>query len=116
MMVFSEVHDWQKDKSVKQILVFPSQDAKDSFDDDFQTRVEDHGIEYASDSGIGAMYKLRAVMYWDGKWIPIIRCGVTGAKLWEYHLPLLTADDAFALCKNTLKDMIVKETNWSYWS
>ena len=83
MFCYSEIHNWQGESAVKQILVFPSELLKNEFDKEFAERLEKDGIEKASDSNAGAVYKLRAVK--NGKWeyIPVIRCGSSGEQLWE---------------------------------
>jgi len=84
MFIFSEINQaWQGDAAVKQILVFPTQLLKDEFEKTFAERVEEDGIEKASDSNAGAIYKLRAVLQSNGKYVAIIRCGNSGELLWE---------------------------------
>lgn len=84
MLHFSKIHDWQDDANVKQILVFPSVTAKVQFDvirdKHFATY---NNLKDFDDTGKGASYKLRAINSFDGDWIAIIRCGVTGIHLWE---------------------------------
>ena len=98
MIALSEVHDWQGESAVKQILVFPNQFAQALFANRFVDAVEKDGIEGASDSNLGAMYKIRAVLDSDGMWVGLIRCGVTGVMLLretapaeKYQLALLEA-------------------------
>lgn len=83
MFLFSEIHNWQGESAVKQILVFPSELLKNEFDKEFAERLEKDGIEKASDSNAGAVYKLRAVKDGNGDYIPVIRCGSSGELLWE---------------------------------
>ena len=102
MLVFSTVADWQGDAAVKQILVFPNQDMKDIFDKDFAALVEKEGIDKASDSNLGAIYKVRAVKNQKGLWTPLIRCGLSGAHLWESEYATYTTSN------NALKEAMVK--------
>ena len=85
MLVFSLVHNWKGDASVKQILVFPNYEAKMSFDTNMARRVSEYGADRASDSNAGAMYKIRAVLDNHGNYVPVLRCGVTGYSVWEAH-------------------------------
>lgn len=87
MFVFSEIHDYQDEPAVKQILVFHSQESKERFDGTFKELVDLNGKHIASDTGIGAIYKLRAVKNGNDKWDSVIRCGVTG-KLLSQRLDL----------------------------
>lgn len=82
MFTYSEIHDWQGEPAVKQILVFPSQLLKDEFDKEFALRVEKDG-EKASDSNAGAIYKIRAVLNGKGLWDGAVRCGSSGELLFE---------------------------------
>ena len=91
--IFSEQHSWQGNDAVQQILVLKDQESKDFFDVEFAKRVHDVGIENASDSHIGASLKLRAVKDVNGKWIPIIRCGVHGTLIQEFHTWFDTAEE-----------------------
>jgi hypothetical protein len=83
MFKFSEIHNWQEDPAVKQILVFPSQLLKDEFEKEFAIRVEKDGKDKASDSNAGAVYKIRAVKNGSGKWDGMVRCGSSGELLFE---------------------------------
>jgi hypothetical protein len=83
MFTFSKVHNWQDDSAVKQIRVFSSEEMKKIFDAEYAVRVAQYGTCIAGDSDIGAIYKLRAVKDSNDTWIPIIRCGFMGTKLWE---------------------------------
>lgn len=98
MMIFSKIHDWQGNDAVKQILVFPSEDAERQFQILFAEKVAEHGIEDASDTNLGACYKLRAVKNSDGRYVGLIRCGATGFLIAEdsrsyegYHTALAVA-------------------------
>jgi hypothetical protein len=83
MFKFSKIHNWQAEKAVKQILVFPTQLLKDEFEKTYAQRLEKDGIGKASDSNAGAVYKLRAVKEGTGEYVPMIRCGSSGELLWE---------------------------------
>lgn len=98
MFKFSTVHDWQNDTAVKQVLVFSSNEAKELFYSAYQGRILLDGVSNASDSGIGAVYKLRAVKDNTGKYIPLIRCGFTGKLLWENAEHFENYLDAIDVC------------------
>lgn len=83
MFKFSQIHDWQEDPAVKQILVFPSQLLKDEFEKEFALRVEKDGKDKASDSNAGAVYKIRAVKNGNDTWDGVVRCGSSGELLFE---------------------------------
>ncbi len=83
MFKFSEIHDWQEEPAVKQILVFPSQQHKDQFEKEFALRVEKDGKDKASDSNAGAIYKIRAVKNGKDTWDGVVRCGYSGELLFE---------------------------------
>lgn len=106
MISMSEVHDWQGESAVKQILVFPSLVAHKAFKRQFEQAVKEHGIENASDSGIGAMYKIRAVLNSDGMWVGVIRCGVTGVMLQHETAPAekyqLALSEAYNLLQRSM--------------
>ena len=107
MFIFSNAHNWQDDAAVKQVLVFSNIFMYDSFNHKFVELVQQHGVSYATDSGIGAIYKLRAVKDSAGFWIPVIRCGFTGKFLWEdYPARHTTPEAALAVCKAQLKKLI----------
>ena len=81
-MVFGEIKDWQLDSNVKQILVFSSVETKEIFDDSYAALVGKEGPKYASDSNLGAIYKLRAIRRIDNTWFSTIRCGITAVEIW----------------------------------
>jgi hypothetical protein len=83
MFKHSEIHNWQGEEAVKQILVFPSQLLKDEFEKEFAQRVEKDGADKASDSNAGAIYKIRAVKNGEDKWDGVVRCGSSGELLFE---------------------------------
>lgn len=90
MIKLSEVHDWQGDAAVKQILVFPCPAAEAAFKALFSKEVEQMGVKDASDTNKGASYKIRAVMNGDGTWSGLVRCGMTGTLLLRETLPAPT--------------------------
>lgn len=85
-MIASEVHAWQNDPAVQQILLFGSHRAKKRHDEGMAKQIAE-GVEPYDliDTGYGAVYKLRAVLNNDDSWTPIIRCGYTGFLLNEYN-------------------------------
>lgn len=101
---YSIQHNWQGDPAVQQILVFPHTAIENDFTRLFNERVEKDGIMDASDSGIGAVYKLRSELGGNGKFIPVIRCGVTGVWLWE-GVPCWSPTDALLKCYGHISDM-----------
>lgn len=106
MIKLSEVHHWQGDAAVRQILVFPSQTAMDAFNIAHADEVKSNGVQDASDTNMGAMYKIRAVMNGDGTWSGLVRCGVTGYLLQETKLPTpnwaLAMLEAFSLLQRSM--------------
>lgn len=96
-MIFSTIHDWQGNPAVKQILVFSCQEMKDTFEKKYATRLEKDG-EFASDSDIGAIYKLRAVMDSKSNWVPVIRCGICAIEIWEKRASYATHGEAMHEC------------------
>jgi hypothetical protein len=81
MFKYSEIHNYQGEESVKQILVFPSQLLKDEFEKEFAQRVEKDGADKASDLNAGAIYKICAIKNHHDKWDGYIRCGHSGTVL-----------------------------------
>lgn len=77
-MILSKMHDWQGDPSIKQVLVFWNRFEKERFDFRFAEKVADHGID-ASENGLGAIAKIRAVLSSDGTWEAIVRNGFDGS-------------------------------------
>ena len=115
MFVFGTTHNWQGDAGVKQILVFPNEAMAEVFEKDFAVLVDEKGIEEASDSNLGAIYKLRAIKNSvDNEWIPLIRCGISGESLWEgynkYPTPYYALYEAYLKLKElVLESMPAKE-------
>ena len=83
MLIFSQIHNWQNDPAVKQVLVFPNESVRETFETEFAERAEREGWWCASDSNAGAIYKLRSVKNSDESYAPVIRCGKGGDLLWE---------------------------------
>ena len=85
MLVYSDIHDWENNHGVKQILVFACQAAKKQFEKEYSSRLNNNPeIEGLSlDSNCGAIFKLRAVRNTKKKYNSILRCGVTGELLCE---------------------------------
>lgn len=106
MFAFSDAHNWQDNDQVKQILVFPNSEVHNSFNVKFKKRVTINGIEDASDSGIGAIYKFRAIRNSSDKWVPLIRCGVTGEYIWEAPSRVDSYQHALMVCESKMKEMI----------
>lgn len=107
MFLYSEIHDWQGDAAVKQILVFSNKDLKEHCERSIARRIAQEGIEKASDNNIGAIYKLRAVKNGEGQWEPTIRCGFTGVWLWGGD-PWDTPEGALIECSNKLVGSIAE--------
>ena len=87
MFASSEIHNWQGNPAVKQILVFPTDFLKSEFEKTFAERVEKDGVDKASDSNAGAIYKIRAVKNGDGSWTGVVRCGSSGEILMVQDQP-----------------------------
>jgi hypothetical protein len=102
MLVLSSVHDWQGDRGVKQVLVFPHAAMRDIFNKDFASLVEKEGIANASDTNLGAVYKLRAVSNGNGFFNVSIICGMSGLPLEFYD------DDPQPLYEDALRIAIMR--------
>ncbi len=90
MFCFSKIHAWQNDQAVMQLNVYSSLEMKQQFESQYLIKTNNHDPEFvstASDTNMGIIYKLRAVLNSDGLYIPIIRCGFTGQLLWESRGP-----------------------------
>ena len=108
MIVYSEMHAWQNEPTVQQVLVFSSPMMKGSFEEAYcrVTKYRDPVlVAKLSDSDMGAIYKLRAVLNGDGKYKPVIRCGFSGVLLTELT-PEVTPEEAIQACKIYLKNKI----------
>ena len=108
MFVFSELHPWQNETAVMQVLVFSSHEMQVAFQQAYSIATQKHDpklVEGVSDSNMGAIYKLRAVLNSDGMYIPTIRCGFTGLLLKEFP-PEITVEECILRCKIHLKNSI----------
>lgn len=65
------------------MLVFKNSQDQVSFQEEVIKRIAETSVEEASDSGAGAIFKIRAVLSSEGGYIPILRCGVTGGLFLE---------------------------------
>jgi len=82
--LYSSQHAWQGDEAVQQILVFTTKEIKYSFYEKMRIDLEDKGrIKYVDDNNKGAIYKIQAATTNEGTWVASLRCGFTGAFLWE---------------------------------
>jgi hypothetical protein len=103
------MHPWQGEPAVQQVLVFTHAAMREQFNKTFTELTESHKpekVSVASDSNLGAIYKLRAVLGSDRSWQPVIRCGFTG--IWLQGLdPVATPEQAIAACKEYLKKQIL---------
>ena len=110
MFTFGQRQSWQADEAVQQILVFPNAEVHGNFEKSFAARVESEGVENASDSNLGAIYKLRSVKNSDGTYAAIIRCGITGLQLWEsirsFHTPEHALEESIITLRNSITDSI----------
>lgn len=107
MLTFSKLHAAQNDTAVMQILVFTSIFAQDRFEKRYGDSVSE--CAEASDTGLGAAYKLRAVLDSDGSQISIIRCGFSGRKLWESPVRYSSVTQALEAAISQLKDSLLFE-------
>ena len=108
MFVYSEMHAWQNEPAVQQVLVFSSEAMKDAFEKTYSIATQKHGpklVAVLSENKMGALYKLRAVLRGDGLYDPVIRCGFTGVLLAELT-PEVTPEEAIQACKIYLKNKI----------
>jgi hypothetical protein len=109
MFVFSNMHPWQGVPAVQQVLMFSCAAMREQFNKNFCEITENHKpekVSVASDSNLGAIYKLKAVLGSDGSWQPVIRCGFTG--IWLQGMdPVATPEQAIAVCKEYLKKEIL---------
>lgn len=116
MFVFSEQKAWQKEDAVQQVLVFANQTMQENFVSVMREREcevilckgTQVDIDNISDSGAGAIYKLRAVKRSDGRWASVIRCGVNGDLLWEMNTVYTISAEAIAVAKAELLKMITE--------
>jgi hypothetical protein len=116
MLVFSEIHDWQLEPGVRQILAFSTPEMKDLFEREMADRFDKAMDGYAgvdkdystkvksklSDSNAGAVYKLRAVLNGSDKWVPVIRCGITGGQIGQDGPVENSVEEALRSCLQQL--------------
>lgn len=110
MFVFSEMHPWQGNAAVQQVLVFSNEEVKAKFEAGYQEVIGKHTHEDASDSNLGAIYKLRAVKLSSGEYAPVIRCGFTGKVIWDDNneaIVYTTPGQAIVACAAKLSGSIV---------
>lgn len=121
-LIFTEAKEWEGDPAVIQMLVFPSLEAQQHFEKMYNDPNRPKTISnYPDENGIGAMFKLRAVRNSNGCYDTVVRCGVSGASVYERNLNTANPLDAirFAIgrlgnvfegaCEAQLKRMIEKE-------
>ena len=109
MFVFSNMHPWQGDPAVQQVLLFTHAAMREQFGNTVKRLTKGHTpklVAEMSDNNIGAIYKLKAVLGSDGSWQPVIRCGFTGTWLGEMD-SVATPEQAIAACKEYLKKEII---------
>lgn len=108
MFVYSKMHAWQNEPTVQQVLVFSSPMMEGSFEEAYCRATKNRDpllVAAKSDSNMGAIYKLRAVLRGDRRYNPVIRCGFTGVLLTELT-PVVTPEEAIRACKIYLKNKI----------
>lgn len=122
MFVFSKQHPWEGDPAVQQILVFSCDKAKEDFEQKMEARFLKETQSYAgtdptylaryksgmSDTGYGAMYKLRSVKNSEGTFGGVIRCGVTGYMLWEGYDRFTRVEEALWAAFGEMKKSILR--------
>jgi hypothetical protein len=107
MLVYGEVHNWEDDPNVKQVLVFSCQKAKQFFDNEYQKRFnEANKFNLSLDTNCGAIFKLRAVRNSKGLYNCMIRCGITGHLIYQDHFDYDDFEDVIQMAKNELKRLI----------
>lgn len=121
MFVYSEIHDWQNEPAIKQILVFSHVNAKENFEKEIERRFKDETNRYTgvdpdyltkyrsnmSDSGCGAIYKLKSVLNGKGTFDAMIRCGFNGEHIWEHHASFTTPEEALWAAFGQMKKSIL---------
>lgn len=104
-MLYSGIHNWQGDDAVKQVLVFGSFPAQKRFESEFAEQVQQKGLEKASDTNLGAVFKLRAVLNSDNRWDALVRCGVTGVVIAELFNDFGTFESALAAAHQKMQEI-----------
>jgi hypothetical protein len=105
-LVFSEVHDWEDDPNVKQALVFTCNKAKEHFKEKLERRINNNSFGLSIDSDCGAIFKLRAIKVSNGKYISLLRCGITGHILVNDHTEFKDYEDAIDRAKSLLSEYV----------
>jgi len=106
MFIFSQMHDWQNDPAVKQILMFPSLETMNNFDVKFAEKVAAEGIENASENNLGAVCKFRAVKCANGEWVGVIRDGFCGLHMHKTSVSYNTPLEALKAVINDFKEAV----------
>lgn len=106
-MLLTEPVAWENDPAVMQILVFPSQEAKERFEQQLRDAPLTGG-GFPDENALGAAFKLRAVKNNRGTWDAVVRCGYTGYLLSEERADHQTPSQAIGAAKELLLDLIVK--------
>jgi len=109
VLIFSELHHVQNNQRIQQILVFPNQKVKNLFDHRFEEEVKAKGIEQASDTNLGAVYKLQTVKNNDGTYTGLILCGFTGDQLWKNKVDRDKSVYAFKVCVQQLNYFLCED-------
>lgn len=110
-MFLSQVHNWQDDAAVKQILVFIDQNRMNQFDVAYSAKCAVEGVD-ASDTTMGAIVKLRAVKNGPGEWIPVVRCGFVGIMLYE-GAPVNSYESALLVAYNQFMSQMIDVKNFN---
>jgi hypothetical protein len=109
MLIYGEIHNWEDDSAVKQILVFSCHKSKEFFDIEYQKRInQENKFNLSLDTNCGAIFKLRAVKNSNGSYNCMIRCGITGHMIHQGHFDYDNFKDALQMAKNELKRLILE--------
>jgi hypothetical protein len=102
-LIFSDAKEWEGDSAVIQMLVFPCIEAQMHFEKMYNDpNREKTASDYPNENGIGAMFKLRAVRNNRGCYDAVIRCGVSGAMVYERNTNTANPLDAIRFALNRL--------------
>lgn len=108
MLVFGEPDFWEEDESVWQMLVFGNEDALRHFTQQYENPNNPRtNSGFSSDTGIGALYKLRSIRQVDGRWNFLIRCGQTAMLLDQVRVRAETKEAAMFLAVTYLNAKII---------
>ena len=108
-MFFGKQHSWQGCSDVQQVLVFKDLLASEDFDVAFSAIAKAKGIENTSENGLGADYKLRALLSNDETWIALIRDAATGTLLAESRDVYNSPEEALESCREFVGDMNIQQ-------